>query len=154
MGTHHKMKAAGLLALRLVVGFIFIYQGLNKLMWSHAGASGMFTKMGLIGGGEFWAYLIGGLELLGGIMVLLGAYAPYAATWLSVIMIVAMATVHRGGPVPGYFMPLSLLGSCLALIGVGAGPWRLVKTQCHCKDCKMQGGAGCGGNGACACGAK
>lgn len=132
------MKAVGLLGLRLVVGFIFIYSGLNKLFWSHEMTAGiMAAKVSLPGGGSLWAYIVGSLELLGGAMVVLGFWARYAASWLAIIMVVAMATVHRGSPsISGYFLPLSLLGSCLALIGAGAGKWRLVKTECHCKKCK------------------
>ncbi len=132
--AHKTMKAAGLLGLRLALAFIFIYSGYGKMFVGHEMASGMFSaKLGLPGSAT--AYFVGGLEVLGGLMVLLGVFAKYAATWLAVIMVVAILAVHRGGPVNGYFLTTSLLGACLAIMGVGAGPWRLVKTQCHCKMC-------------------
>lgn len=162
---HPSLKAAGLLGLRLAIGFIFIYMGLTKLVWNHAGSAAMFTaKIGLPGGGDLWAYVVGSLELLGGVMVVLGLWVRYAATWLAIIMLVAMATVHRGNPVTGYFLPLAVLGGCLGLLGTGAGRWRVVKTECHCGGCKetasgqpMSGegegccGGGCGG-GSCGSG--
>ncbi|HLD61254.1 MAG TPA: DoxX family protein [Patescibacteria group bacterium] len=156
MCTHSTLKAAGMLALRIVVGVIFMYMGYSKLGPNHAGAAMMMAgKVGLPGGGDFWAYFVGMFELVGGLMVLLGVYARYAAAWLAVIMVVAMATVHRGGSFAGYFLPLSMLGSALALVGGGAGRWRLVKTECHCKGCRMamgevKQGCACGGN--CGCG--
>jgi uncharacterized membrane protein YphA (DoxX/SURF4 family) len=151
-GFHKSCKSWGLLALRLVVGFIFVYQGTQKLGLNHAGAAMMFDKMvGLPGSGSFWAYFVGTLEVVGGLMVVLGAYVRYAATWLSIIMLVAMATVHRSGPLTGNFLPLSLLGSCLAILGTGAGKLRLVKTECCCKECKNMAAdqGGCCGGGKC-----
>lgn len=154
--THKTAKNVGLLALRIAVGVIFMYMGYLKLGPGHNLATGMFAGMGLPGGGNFWAYFVGTLEFVGGAMVILGAYARYAAAWLAVIMVVAMLTVHRGGPFVGYFLPLSVLGGCLALLGTGAGRYRLLKAECCCKTCKamyagQEGGCdgcggGCGGN--------
>lgn len=118
-----------MMALRIAIAIIFIYMGRSKLGAGHPLATAMFDHIGFPGGGSLGAYFVGTLEVVGGIMVLLGIYADLAAVWLSIIMIVAMLTVHRGGPVAGYFLPLSVLGGLLALIGVGAGPLRLVKAQ-------------------------
>lgn len=161
---HKTAKNVGLLALRLAIGVIFIYMGQNKLWGGHAGATTMFDHIGLIGGGNFWAYFVGTFELIGGVMVLLGAYLRFAAVWLAVIMVVAMLTVHSGGPFVGYFLPLSVLGGCLSLLGTGAGRYRLMKCECCCKDCRamyaeMEVGCGggkcagaCGGHGSeCGC---
>lgn len=153
---HPSRKAWGLLGLRIAVGVIFIYMGYGKLGAGHTMASGMFASIGLPGSGSFWAYVIGLFEFVGGLMVLLGIFASTAAMWLSVILIVAMLTIHRGGPFPGYFLPLAVLGGCLALIGSGAGALRLVKMECPCPKCKdacqTGGGAGAlaaGGTGGC-----
>lgn len=140
------MKAAGLFALRLVLGGIFIYAGLAKLVWFHDMTTAGFATMGLPGSASAWAYFVGGLELLGGVMVLLGVYARYAALWLSLVMVVAVWSM-RANPMglAGLFSPLAVLGGCLAILGGGAGKWRLVATECHCKECKMNGAGGCGG---------
>ena len=156
-----KMEGLGLLALRVAIGFVFIYSGYTKLFVNTAMAIGMFGQMGFPAA-NFWVHLVGILELVGGLMVLLGAYARLAGVWLSAIMVVAILTAHWGGPVMGYFLPATILGGCLALAGVGAGPWRLVKCECPCPKCKaacaamstggcgdMKGGCGCGGKGAC-----
>ncbi len=151
MCTHRKMKSWGLLALRLAIGVIFMYMGASKIWINHAGASLMFSGIGFPGGGSLGAYFVGAFEFVGGLMVLLGVYANFATAWLSIIMLVAMATVHKGGPFMGYFLPLAVLGGCLAIMGGGAGRYRLVKMECRCPKCKsamsggMKNGGCCGG---------
>lgn len=135
--VHGKMKDFGLLALRLALGAIFIYAGYNKLGANHDLVSGMMGKMiGPESAGSFWAYFVGLAELVGGVMLVLGVFASYAAAWLSVIMIVALLVVHASGPFSGMTAPLAVLGGTLALLGTGAGRFRLVKTECHCPKCK------------------
>lgn len=148
--NHKAMKNFGILALRISIGVIFIYMGYGKIFTNHEGTVGMMAKaIGPAAAGSFWAYFVGTLELVGGLMVLLGVYATYAAVWLSIIMITAMLTVHAGGKFAGYFLPLAVLGGTLALMGMGAGKYRLVKTECHCPKCKMSEmnnvGGCCGG---------
>lgn len=160
--NHSSLKAFGLLALRLTVGIIFISSGYMKLGDGHFMVAGMMQNMLGLPNGSFWAYLVGGLEVLGGAMVILGVYAKYASAVLAFIMVVALLTVHRGGPLMGpngAALALVTLGATLGLMGTGAGKWRLVQCECHCKSCmnkgeKMggQGGCACGGAGACGCG--
>ncbi len=138
-----KMDAWGLLALRVAVGVIFIYSGYGKLFGHPAMTVGMFDQLGFPMP-MFWAYFVGLAELVGGLMVLLGVYARIAAIWLAITMVVAIVAVHAKGPFQGWFVPLSLLGSLLALMGVGAGDFRLVKAECCCPKCRMaakEGGA-------------
>lgn len=132
---HHCLKAAGLLALRIALAIIFIYSGYQKLFVGHDVVAGVFDKLGLIPSG-FWAWVVGLVEFFSGIMILFGIFARYASVPLAIIMIVAMVTAHRGGPINGYFLPLALLGGCLAILGAGAGRYRVVKTECHCGMCK------------------
>lgn len=135
--VHGKMKDFGLLALRLAIGAIFIYAGYGKLGAGHEMASGMFGKMiGPESAGSFWAYFVGLAEVVGGLMVLFGVFATYASTWLSIIMVVAILVVHWSGPFSSMFGPLAILGGTLALMGSGAGRYRLVQTECHCPKCK------------------
>ncbi len=143
---HKTAKSLGLLALRIALAIIFIYMGYNKLGPSHLMASSMMGKViGPESAGSLWAYLVGGLEVVGGIMVLLGVYASVAAVWLAVIMVVAMFTAHAPhSPLPTYFLEVMVLGGALALAGTGAGKWRVLKTECCCKECRTKG-AGCAG---------
>lgn len=153
MSAHHCMKATGLLALRITFAIIFIYSGYEKLFPAHAMTVDMFGKMGF-SPANFWTWLVGIVEFFGGIMILLGIFTRYAATLLAVTMLVATIVMLRSGPFMGAALPLAMLGGCLALMGTGAGKFRLVKTECHCGACKMMGkdqGGCCGGKGACAC---
>jgi len=144
--NHKAMKNFGLLAMRITVGVIFIYMGYNKIFLSHSASSGMFAKViGPVFAGSFWAYFVGTAELVGGLMVLLGAYTSYAAAWLAIIMVVAILTVHAGGKFTGYFLPLAVLGGTMALMGMGAGKYRLIKTECHCPKCKASDAANTNG---------
>ena len=155
--VHGKMKDFGLLALRVALAFIFIYSGYGKIFTNHEMISGVFGKLiGPESAGSFWAYFVGLAELGGGLMLLLGIFASYAAAWLSIIMVVAIFTAHWGGPITGYFVSVAVLGGTLALMGTGAGCFRLVKTECHCSKCKMmESEKGCcddktsGGHGCC-----
>ncbi len=142
--VHGKMKDFGLLALRLALGVIFIYAGYEKLGPGHAMAVGMFGKMiGPESAGAFWAYFVGLAEFVGGLMVLLGVFATYASAWLSVIMVVALVLLARtGGGFMNLFTPIAVLGGTLALLGSGAGSYRLVQCECHCPKCKAMCGDG------------
>ncbi|MCL4811964.1 MAG: DoxX family protein [Vicinamibacteraceae bacterium] len=92
------MQAFGPLVLRLVVGAVFIAHGLSKLVpvfgqSGLAGATAWFESLGLQP-----AYLLaaatGLVETVGGLLLVLGAFTPLAAAALSVVMIVAIWTVH------------------------------------------------------------
>jgi putative oxidoreductase len=152
------MKSGGILALRLVIAFIFVYSGYGKLFPMHDMAVQGFGAMGFPAP-AFWVWFVGIVEVVGGLMVLFGIFTRVAASWLAIVMVVAMATAHRGGPFTGYFLPLVILGSCLALVGVGAGKLRLVRPECPCSTCRKgcsedmkEGGCTCGKGGMCSCG--
>lgn len=158
LGCSHKMyKGLGLLGLRIALAIVFIYSGWSKLGAYHEMASAGMATIGLPGSGSFWAYFVGILEVTGGLMVLLGTYAVYAAGWLSFIMVVALLTAHRAGPLMSAFPAILALGGSLAILGGGAGKFRLIKCECCCKSCKNGGAGGaCGGScgGKCGCGNK
>jgi putative oxidoreductase len=121
-------SAWGLLVLRAVVGLVFFVHGAQKLFgFGLAGTAGFLGGLGI----PLPTVAAGGLiavELLGGLALLLGAWTRVVAALLAVDMLVAMLTVHLRG---GFFVPdgvefvLTLLGTCLALIGLGAGPWSI-----------------------------
>jgi len=127
--------------LRVGVGAIFIYAGWGKV----SDLAGTVVFFGTLGFAPFWAYLVSFVELLGGIVVLLGVYTRIAAALLSVVMIVA---VYKTWGNPQMMMtPFSILFSTLALKLGGAGRYALLKESCCgsgvsccvggvCEECK------------------
>ena len=89
-----------------------------------AGTAGFLVSLGIPLPTVAAAGLIAA-ELGGGFALLLGAGTRIAAAVLAADMLVAILTVHLRG---GFFVPdgvefvLTLLGACVALLGLGAGP--------------------------------
>jgi putative oxidoreductase len=118
--------AWGLLALRVVVGLVFVVHGAQKLFgFGLAGTAGFLGGLGIPLPTVAAAGVIA-VELLGGLALLVGVGTRVAAALLAADMLVAMLTVHLRG---GFFVPdgvefvLTLFGACVALAGLGAGPW-------------------------------
>jgi putative oxidoreductase len=118
--------AWGLLALRVVVGLVFVVHGAQKLFgFGLAGTAGFLGGLGIPLPTLAAAGVIA-VELLGGLALLVGVGTRVAAALLAADMLVAMLTVHLRG---GFFVPdgvefvLTLFGACVALAGLGAGPW-------------------------------
>lgn len=137
-----------LLACRLIVGAIFVAHGYPKLFGgqgkrispevarylgqgfvqavergSPAGFAPAIENLGL-SKPLAWAWLVGCLEFFGGIMLAIGWLSRVTALLLAIEMTVAIARVHwRNGLMGqgGFEFPLAMLGSCLALAGIGPG---------------------------------
>ncbi|HYL21814.1 MAG TPA: DoxX family protein [Gemmatimonadales bacterium] len=127
------------LPLRLVIGFGFIYHGLPKLFTSagHVGFAAGLRGMG-IPLPELMAWVAGGVEVLGGLALILGAFVTIATALLLLHQLVALVKVHfaagfsfmhitgmtPSGPqfgLPGYEVNLLYIASLLALLLGGAG---------------------------------
>ncbi|PWT73071.1 MAG: DoxX family protein [Bacteroidetes bacterium] len=76
---------------RLVVGLIFLSEGIQKYIFPNDLGAGRFVKIG-IGHASFWAYFTGAFEIICGTMILFGIYVRIAAIPLFIIMIVAFFT--------------------------------------------------------------
>ena len=122
-----------LIALRLVVGLLFVGHGAQKLFGAFGGGglegtAGMFDNVGLRPG---WlhARAAGTAEFLGGALIALGLFTPFAAAALIAVMIAAIATVHAKNGIwntnRGYEFNLTLIAVAFALAGIGAGAWSL-----------------------------
>ena len=87
-----------LLVLRLVVGLLFVGHGAQKLFGVFGGGglegtTGMFDNIGL-SPGWLYARAAGTAEFLGGALIALGLFTPFAAAALIGVMAAAIATVH------------------------------------------------------------
>jgi len=125
MSKVNKNTSYGLLALRVSVAIIFIFMGWAKLGDISAFA-GMLEAKGFFAP-QFFAYLVAGVEFLGGLGVLFGVYLRFFSKLLAIVMIVALLVVHAGGEFKAAMAPIALLGSTLALMFMGGGDWMLTK---------------------------
>jgi len=77
-----------LIFIRLIVGFIFISEGLQKYLFLQVYGPGFFQEIGF-SHAFFWAYFTGAFEIFCGILVLCGLLTRLASIPLLIIMITA-----------------------------------------------------------------
>src|SRR5215468_3950114 len=127
------------LPLRLIVGFGFVQHGYAKLARGADAFIAILHAMGvpfsdLLG----WATIV--VEIVGGLLILAGAFVPLAAVPMIVVLLVAIFTVHLPNGFssikllsydatgahfgqPGYETDLLYIAALLALCLGGAGPF-------------------------------
>jgi putative oxidoreductase len=116
-----KLQPLAQLALRIVLGIIFLAHGYPKLTHTHGNLQGVFVEHGLP---AYFVYVAGILETFGGGLLLLGLFTRPAALWLAIEMCVAIWKVHSVHgiyAVRDYEFPLALAAACFVLATVGAG---------------------------------
>ena len=111
----------GLLAIRIVLGVIFLYHGLPKIMHSGKKAAGM-------GMSSAFVFVLGLAEVLGGLGALLGWYTDAASILLIVVMLGALYYKMAVWHVPfsamdkmGWEFDLMILAAAIALLLIGPG---------------------------------
>lgn len=77
--------------IRLIVGLIFISEGIQKYLFLQVLGPGRFTEIGFHHA-FFWAYFTGAFEILCGILVLFGLLTRLASIPLLTILTVAFIT--------------------------------------------------------------
>ena len=77
--------------IRLMVGAVFLSEGIQKFLFADKLGSGRFNKIGLPNP-EFLGPFVGSFEIICGILVLLGLFTRLAVIPLIIIMLVAIAT--------------------------------------------------------------
>jgi len=77
--------------IRLMVGLVFLSEGMQKFLFPALRGAGRFEKIGLPEP-EFLGYFVGSFEIICGLFILLGLMTRLAAIPTLMIMIVAMAT--------------------------------------------------------------
>ncbi|MEC5156920.1 DoxX family protein [Chryseobacterium sp. MP_3.2] len=77
--------------IRLIVGTVFLSEGIQKFLFTEMRGAGRFQKIGLPSP-EFLGNLVGIFEIICGILVLLGLTTRLASVPLIFIMIIALAT--------------------------------------------------------------
>jgi len=110
------------------VGIIFLAHGYQKLfLWGHDSVTAAFTQMGIPFAGTS-AWLAALTEFIGGLALVGGLLARWAALPLAFTMLVAIAQVHLGGGFfapKGFEYPLALLAASVAIAIAGPGAFAL-----------------------------
>jgi len=123
---------AAVILLRLMVGAVFLSEGIQKFLFAAELGVGRFTKIG-IPAPELLAPFVGTCEIACGLLVLLGLLTRFAAVPLIAVMLVAIATTKIPMLMSKGFWAMAhearidwsmLLGASYLLI-VGAGAWSL-----------------------------
>lgn len=124
-------KASGVVILiRLMVGSVFLSEGIQKFMFPDLRGVGRFEKIG-IPSPEFLAYFVGTFEVICGVLIVTGLLTRFAVIPTIIIMLVAIATTKIPMLSNEGFWEMAhaartdfsmLLGSLYLLI-VGAGQW-------------------------------
>lgn len=76
---------------RLIVGLIFLSEGIQKFLFPELVGTGRFEKIGF-SDPAFWAYFAGTFEIICGSLILLGLLTRIAAIPLFIIMLTAFIT--------------------------------------------------------------
>jgi uncharacterized membrane protein YphA (DoxX/SURF4 family) len=79
------------LIIRLVVGLIFVSEGIQKFLFPDLAGTGRFAKIGFTSP-AFWAYLTAWFEITCGLFILVGLLTRLAAIPLLIIMTTAFVT--------------------------------------------------------------
>jgi len=120
------------LLIRLMVGCVFVSEGLQKFLFPDLVGVGRFIRIG-IPAPEFFAPFVGIVEITCGALVLAGFFSRLAALPLIINMLVAIAATKIPILLDEGFWPMAhdsrtdwsmLLGSMFLMI-VGAGRWSL-----------------------------
>jgi putative oxidoreductase len=121
-------QAWGTTVLRVVLGLIFAAHGAQKFFVMGPDAlGGFFANIG-IPFAALSAYIVIAVELLGGIAMVAGLGTRSVAALFSIVMLVAIATVHGA---QGFFLPngyefnLVLVAASVAVVLQGAGAFAL-----------------------------
>lgn len=85
----------GLFIVRVLTGLIFLLHGFSKFQGGIGGTTGFFQSIGLPG---FLAPVVAIIEILGGLLLILGLLTRIAGAALTVIMIGVLLTAKAGQP--------------------------------------------------------
>jgi putative oxidoreductase len=119
---------------RIFYGFLFITSGLGHLTFQKKFLA-VYVKSKGLPAPELLVVASGLVELIGGVLILLGFYSRYGA-WLIVLFLVPITfTIHnfwtqkdpqtKMTEMANFEKNLALLGAALLIAYFGSGPWSL-----------------------------
>lgn len=106
-------KNIGLLIARIVLGVTFFLHGLAKFQGGIGGTAEFFGSIGLPGA---LAYIVAIIELVGGILKILGLFTKVISLLFIVVMLGAIGTVKlEAGFLDGFELELALIALSIAV---------------------------------------
>lgn len=123
---------ASVILIRLIVGLVFLSEGIQKFLYPAELGVGRFSKIGLPSP-EFLAPFVGTFEIVCGILITVGLLTRFAVIPTIIIMLVSIASTKIPMLFDKGFWAMTheartdwamLLGSLFLLI-VGAGAWSM-----------------------------
>ena len=84
-------NSKGIILIRLMVGVVFLSEGIQKFLFTGTLGAGRFEKIGLPSP-EFLGSFVGSFEIICGTLILFGLLTRLASIPLIIIMLVAIAT--------------------------------------------------------------
>jgi putative oxidoreductase len=123
---------AAVILIRILVGAVFLSEGIQKFLFASELGAGRFAKIG-IPNPEFFGPFVGAFEIACGSLVLLGLFTRLALVPLLIIISVAIATTKLATLAgKGFWVTahegrtdFSMLLSIIFLLTVGAGTWSM-----------------------------
>lgn len=118
--------------IRLMVGVVFLSEGIQKFLFADKLGAGRFAKIGLPNP-DFLGPFVGSFEIICGALVLIGLLTRLAAIPLLTIMVVAIATTKAQLLTDNGFWSMlhdsrtdwAMLLGCVFLVIKGGGKWSL-----------------------------
>ncbi|MFC5647914.1 DoxX family protein [Paenibacillus solisilvae] len=119
------VKTSGVTTLmRVVLGILFLAHGINKFQMGLGNVSAWFESAGTPG---YLAYIAGWLEVIGGILLIVGLFTRYISALFVVMLIGAVFTMKLtagllgNGQMAGYELDLAYIMLAIYLIFAGPG---------------------------------
>jgi putative oxidoreductase len=101
-----KISSAPTIIPRLIVGLVFLSEGLQKFITTEAVGAGRFAKIGFEHP-EFWAQFTGAFKIVCGVLLLAGLLTRLASIPLLIIMLVAFITTKYPILIEKGFLPMA-----------------------------------------------
>lgn len=134
-----KSARIAIVVIRLGLGIIFLVHGAAKV--AHLSETIESLSVG-VGIPPWLAFMVAATELLGGVGLILGLFARFAALGVGTVMIGAIITVHAQHGFflqnHGYEYNLALIAMAFAVILAGAGPWSIDAKFAALRETKLQ----------------
>ena len=125
-----KYRDAGLLFIRLGIGFAFIFvHGLGKIsggpeLWGKIGGS--MANLGITFAPVFWGFMASLAEFGGGILLVFGLFTRSTSAFMAFTMFVAfMQHTSKLDPWNRAIYPMEMFAVFMALIFLGAGKFSI-----------------------------